>query len=113
MCRARSGAAASCWRYPGREPWDRWPPPRARTMHWASPGTFSAVSAAGARARRRSHAGFFSAYLHGHKHSDLRFHLKPRGALNQLSTPEEVALINVDPGDAQEGIWYLDRKSVV
>ncbi len=57
-----------------------------------------------------AHAGFFSAYLHGHKHSDLRFHLKPRGAFTQLSAPEEVALINVDPGDAQEGIWYLSHR---
>jgi hypothetical protein len=57
-----------------------------------------------------AHPGFFSAYLHGRKHSDLRFHLKPRGALTQLSTPEEVALINVDPGDAQEGVWVLSHR---
>jgi hypothetical protein len=25
--------------------------------------------------------GFFSAYLHGRKHSDLRFHVKPRGVI--------------------------------
>ena len=55
--------------------------------------------------------GFFSAYLHGRKHADLRFHLKPRGAFTQLSTPEEVALINLDPGEAQDGIWYLSHRA--
>jgi hypothetical protein len=50
--------------------------------------------------------GFFSAYLHGHKHSDLRFHVKPRGAIPDMA-PEEVAVINLDPGAEQEGIWYL------
>jgi len=51
--------------------------------------------------------GFFSAYLHGRKHSDLRFHVRPRGAFPELSTPEEVAVINVDAQAPQEGIWYL------
>jgi hypothetical protein len=51
-------------------------------------------------------AGFFSAYLHGHKHSDLRFHVKPRGAIPDMG-PEEVAVINFDPGGEQEGIWYM------
>jgi hypothetical protein len=50
--------------------------------------------------------GFFSAYLHGRKHSDLRFHVKPRGAIPDMA-PEEVAVINLDPGADQEGIWYL------
>ena len=54
-------------------------------------------------------AGFFSAYLHGRSHSDLRFHVKPRGALPDLPSPEEVALINLDPGGASEGIWYLSH----
>jgi hypothetical protein len=52
-------------------------------------------------------AGFFSAYFHGRKHSDLRFHVRPRGAFPELATPEEVALINLDPEATQEGIWYL------
>jgi hypothetical protein len=56
-----------------------------------------------------SQPGFFSAYLHGRKHSDLRFHLRPRGAFPELSTPEEVAVINLEPGAAQEGVWYLSH----
>jgi hypothetical protein len=53
--------------------------------------------------------GFFSAYLHGRKHSDLRFHVRPRGAFPAMSTPEEVAVINLDPQGAQEGVWYLSH----
>ena len=53
--------------------------------------------------------GFFSAYLHGRKHSDLRFHMRPRGAFPEMATPEEVALINLDPEAPQEGIWYLSH----
>lgn len=55
-------------------------------------------------------AGFFSAYLHGRKHSDLRFHVRPRGAFPALEgTPEEVAIINLDPQANQEGVWYLSH----
>jgi hypothetical protein len=54
--------------------------------------------------------GFFSAYLHGRKHSDLRFHVRPRGAFpGMMGTPEEVAVINLDPQGNQEGIWYLSH----
>jgi hypothetical protein len=54
--------------------------------------------------------GFFSAYLHGRKHSDLRFHVRPRGAFpGMMDTPEEVAVINLDPQANQEGIWYLSH----
>jgi hypothetical protein len=57
-----------------------------------------------------SHApGFFSAYLHGRKHSDLRFHVRPRGAFPGMTTPEEVAVINLDPLQPQEGVWYLSH----
>jgi hypothetical protein len=52
--------------------------------------------------------GFFNAFLHGRKHSDLRFAVKPRGVFNDFG-PEEVAIINVDPGTEQEGIWYLSH----
>ncbi len=52
--------------------------------------------------------GFFSAYLHGRKHSDLRFMVKPRGVMPDLS-PEEVGVINLDPQAEQEGIWYLSH----
>lgn len=51
--------------------------------------------------------GFFSAYLFGRKYDDLRYHVRPRGALPQMLAPEEVALINVDPAGEKEGIWYL------
>ena len=55
-------------------------------------------------------AGFFSAYLHGRKHSDLRFQVRPRGAFPAMATPEEVAVINLDPQGTQEGIWYLSHR---
>jgi hypothetical protein len=51
--------------------------------------------------------GFFSAYIFGQKFGDLRFHVRPRGALPQMLAPEEVALINVSAGDDKEGILYL------
>lgn len=50
----------------------------------------------------------FNAYIHGRKHRDLRFFVRPRGALPGLS-PEEVAVINVDPQAKEEGIWYLSH----
>ena len=52
-------------------------------------------------------AGFFNAYIIGKKHSDLRFEVRPRGALLGLLAPEEVAVMNVDAGGKEEGIWYL------
>jgi hypothetical protein len=52
--------------------------------------------------------GFFTAYLHGRKHSDLRFAVRPRGVFPSLA-PEEVAVVNVDPEAEQEGIWYLSH----
>jgi len=51
--------------------------------------------------------GFFSAYIFGRKHGDLRFLVRPRGAIPQLLSPEEVAVLNADPGANDEGIWYL------
>ena len=50
--------------------------------------------------------GFFTAYLHGRKHSDLRFYVKPRGVF-PMFPPEEVSVVNVDPQGEQEGVWYL------
>jgi hypothetical protein len=35
--------------------------------------------------------------------------VKPRGAMPSMPSPEEVALINLDPGGAAEGIWYLSH----
>lgn len=51
----------------------------------------------------------FSAYIHGVKHSDLRFILSDSGALPQMLSPEEVALFNNDAGTAQDGIWYFSH----
>lgn len=49
----------------------------------------------------------FNAYINGRKHGDLRFIVRPFGALPQLLSPEEVALVNVDPQGKEEGVWYL------
>jgi len=55
-----------------------------------------------------SHPEFFNAYLRGRKHKDLRFFVRNRvGALPQLDSPEEVALINYDPEGMDDGVWYL------
>jgi hypothetical protein len=53
-----------------------------------------------------AHAGTFMALLHAHKHPQMRFLVRPQGAIPSMG-PEEVALINVDPGDEQDGIWYM------
>ncbi|MGB7845267.1 MAG: M1 family aminopeptidase [Candidatus Acidiferrum sp.] len=56
----------------------------------------------------RAHPEFFNAYLRGKKHKDLRFFLRNHmGAVPQLNSPEEVALINFDPEGSQDGVWYL------
>src|SRR5207302_320954 len=48
--------------------------------------------------------------VRGVKHHDLRFFFRPRGgAIPQLGPPEEVALINYDPGGMEDGVWYLDH----
>jgi Carboxypeptidase regulatory-like domain len=44
-----------------------------------------------------NHPFFFNAYMRGRKHKDLRFFLHASGAVPQLLSPEEVALINFDP----------------
>ena len=54
-------------------------------------------------------AGSFQAFLHGNKLSDLRFIFNKNGALPQLPSPEEVALINVDPGGEREGFLYMSH----
>ena len=54
------------------------------------------------------HPEFFNAYLRGTKHKDLRFFVRNRvGALPQIDSPEEVALINYDPAGMEDGVWYL------
>jgi Peptidase family M1 domain/Carboxypeptidase regulatory-like domain len=55
-----------------------------------------------------SHPQFENAYIHGKKHNDFRFFVRRKvGALPQLDSPEEVALINYDPGGLDDGVWYL------
>lgn len=51
----------------------------------------------------------FNAYINGRKHNDLRFLLRPLGAMPQMLSPEEVALLNVDPQGKEEGVWYLSH----
>jgi len=56
------------------------------------------------------HPEFFNAYLRGKKHKDLRFFMRTRvGAMPQMDSPEEVALINFDPDGLglEDGVWYL------
>jgi carboxypeptidase family protein/peptidase M1-like protein len=52
---------------------------------------------------------FFSAYIFGKRHGDLRFHVRPHGAMPQMMSPEEVALINYDVAGKEEGVWYLSH----
>jgi|HubBroStandDraft_1064217.scaffolds.fasta_scaffold02995_2 hypothetical protein len=57
-----------------------------------------------------AHPSFFNAYLRGKKHKDLRFFVRNRvGAVPQLDSPEEVALINYDPEGMDDGVWYLQH----
>ncbi|MGA2579824.1 MAG: hypothetical protein ABSH24_27830 [Bryobacteraceae bacterium] len=55
-----------------------------------------------------AHAGSFVALLHAHKHPQMRFLVRPQGAVPSLG-PEEVAVVNVDPGEQQDGIWYMSH----
>jgi hypothetical protein len=56
------------------------------------------------------HPLFFNAYMQGTPHKDLRFFLRTRvGAIPQLDSPEEVALVNCDGGGMDDGIWYLQH----
>jgi hypothetical protein len=52
-------------------------------------------------------AGIFDAFIFGSAYKDLRFRVRPLGALPQLPSPEEVALLHLKPGDNKEGILYL------
>ena len=57
-----------------------------------------------------AHPPFLNAYMRGKKHKDLRFFVRIRvGAVPQLDSPEEVALINYDPEGMDDGVWYLDH----
>jgi aminopeptidase N len=60
-----------------------------------------------------THPPFVNAYLRGKKHKDLRYFVRTRvGALPQLDSPEEVALVNYDPEAMDDGVWYLDHLGV-
>ena len=53
------------------------------------------------------HPPFFNAYMVGKPHKDLRFFLRTRvGAMPQMDSPEEVALINFDGAGMNDGVWY-------
>lgn len=54
--------------------------------------------------------GSFRAYISGKHFSDLRFLLIPGGAMPQLPSPEEIALIDFDPLGERDGIWYLSHR---
>jgi hypothetical protein len=57
-----------------------------------------------------AHPPFLNAYIHGVKRKDLRFFVRTRvGALPQMDSPEEVALVNFDPEGLQDGVWYLSH----
>ncbi|HEY4362440.1 MAG TPA: hypothetical protein VGN17_15810 [Bryobacteraceae bacterium] len=49
----------------------------------------------------------FRVFLHGKTDADLRFLVVPSGVRPDLPAPEEVALVNVDPGGERAGLWYL------
>ena len=53
------------------------------------------------------HPAFINAYMTGTPHKDLRFFIRQRvGAIPQLDSPEEVALINCNGDGMDDGIWY-------
>ncbi len=53
------------------------------------------------------HPPFFNAYMHGTPHKDLRFFVRARvGAIPQIDSAEEVALVNCNGGGMDDGIWY-------
>ena len=57
-----------------------------------------------------SHPPFFNAYIRGRKRKDLRYFVRTRvGAMPQLDSPEEVALVDFDPEGLGDGVWYLSH----
>ena len=56
------------------------------------------------------HPPFFNAYMVGAPHKDLRFFVRSRvGAIPQMDSPEEVALINFSGGGMDDGVWYSEH----
>ena len=57
------------------------------------------------------HPPFLNAYMTGSPHKDLRFFVRMRtGALPQLDSPEEVALVNCSGGGMDDGVWYSQHR---
>lgn len=54
-------------------------------------------------------AGSFQAFMHGNKLGDLRFIYNHAGALPQMPSPEEVALIDFDPLGEKDAILYMSH----
>jgi hypothetical protein len=56
------------------------------------------------------HPPFFNAYMRGSPHKDLRFFIRARvGAVPQMDSPEEVALINCNGAGMDDGVWYSEH----
>jgi hypothetical protein len=56
------------------------------------------------------HPSFFNAYIHGSPHKDLRYFIRARvGALPQMDSPEEVALVNMNGGELDDGVWNSEH----
>jgi len=56
------------------------------------------------------HPAFFNCFIQGVSHKDLRFFIRLRvGAIPQMDSPEEVALINFGGDSMEDGIWYADH----
>lgn len=53
--------------------------------------------------------GSFRALIPAKGRPGLRFVFNPAGAIPQLPAPEEVALLNFDPSQNSDGIWYLSH----
>ena len=57
------------------------------------------------------HPPFLNAYMTGSPHKDLRFFVRMRtGAIPQLDSPEEVALVNCSGGGMDDGVWYSQHR---
>jgi Peptidase family M1 domain/Carboxypeptidase regulatory-like domain len=56
------------------------------------------------------HPAFFNAFIQGTSHKDLRYFIRLRvGAIPQMDSPEEVALINFGGDSMEDGIWYAEH----
>jgi hypothetical protein len=59
------------------------------------------------------HPPFFNAYMVGAPHKDLRFFVRSHvGAIPQMDSPEEVALINFSGAGMDDGVWYAEHLAV-